>query len=53
MNISRILMGGSWKRVSPRGSRVVDGGKRMNKNDHALGIYTRVAAYSFSFGESQ
>ena len=30
MNISKILMGGRWKRVSPRGSRVVDGRKRIN-----------------------
>ena len=28
-NISRILMGGRWKGVSPRGSRVVDGSKRV------------------------
>ena len=27
LNIFRILMGGRWKRVSPRGSRVVDGRK--------------------------
>ena len=49
----RIRMRGKWKRVSPRGNRVVGGSKRMNKNGRALGIYTRVAAYSFSFGESQ
>ena len=30
LNISRILMIGWWKRVSPRGSRLVDGSKRMN-----------------------
>ena len=42
LNISRTLMGGRWKRVSPRGSRVVDGRKRMNKNGRALGIYTRL-----------
>ena len=53
LNISRILMRGRWKRVSSGGSRVVDEGKRMNKNGRALGFYTRVAAYSFSFGESQ
>ena len=29
LNISRILMRGRWKRVSPRGGRVVDGRKRM------------------------
>ena len=30
LNIFRVLMRGSWKRVSPRGSRLVDGSKRMN-----------------------
>ena len=40
LNISRILMGGGWKRVSPRGSRVFDGRKWMRKNGCALGIYT-------------
>ena len=29
LNISRILMRGRWKRFFPRGSRVVDGSKRM------------------------
>ena len=53
LNISRRLMGGKWKRFSPPGSRVVDGRKWMNKNGCALGIYTRMAADSVSFGESQ
>ena len=50
---SRIIMKGKWKRISPRGNRLVSGRNRMNKNGRALGIYTRVAAYSFRFGESQ
>ena len=42
LNIFRILMGGRWKRVSPRASRVIDYRKRMKKNCRALGIYTRL-----------
>ena len=40
-------------RVSPRGNWVVGGSKRMNKNGCALGLYTRMTAYSVSFGKSQ
>ena len=46
-------MRGKWKRVSPRGKKVVGGSERMIKNGCALGIYTRMAKCSFSFGESR
>ena len=46
-------MGGKKKRVSPRGNRPVDGRKVNEYFGCALGIYTRMVKYSFSFGESQ
>ena len=53
LNISRMLMGGRWKRVSPRGSKVVDGKQRIMKNGCAPGTYTQFFKIADNFGESQ
>ena len=53
LNISWFLMEGRWKRVSPPGSKVVDGRQCIMKNGCAPGIYTQFFKMAGNFGESQ
>ena len=39
---SRLMMRGKWKRVSPRGNRLVDGRQNLSRTESVRGIFIRI-----------